>query len=188
MKPRLPAAVIVIGVLSCLGGVLGIALDLLVISIPLVDSFFPANPEIATGISLGKTWIELTEWFHALFDAILGLLMIVFGVSLLRWKRWALRATTILAVVVLASNLVELPLAWIAWRENHSDDVVGFGPFIDPLMGMTLGFAEIAVGIVTFFFIAWSVAALVVLRRPSVVNCFSRSGTNRGESSVPNLG
>jgi hypothetical protein len=169
MKRKLPAAILVIGILSITGGLLGFLLNAIQIATPFASFFFDSaeSTDGQPAFSLGSTWVDVAQWCLSLVDTPLCLGMIVLGVLLVLGK--SVRKTVrVLATLVILTNLTSVVFTGFEWFQQNGEVFDADDPAGNAIAGLSASFGLAAQAFVTMLYVAYGVAVLIVMRGKSV--------------------
>ena len=188
MQPQRPPAVVVIAILSMIGGVIGMVCHTYGSLSPWVDSALtkawedppeddesPNNADDEPAVSIGETWSKKAEWGLSVYDLLLSTLMMVVGLGLLAMREWARKLALICAALIIVSSVAGVAVTTYGWShpadsaEIDDDEPTGLEHFtqVTTVFGYIMDLSE------RILWLAYAVAVLVILLRPSTIAAFA---------------
>ena len=188
MQPQRPPAVLVIAILSMIGGVIGMVCHTYGSLSPWVESALskawedspdddesPNNADDEPAVSIGETWSKKAEWGLSVYDLLLSTLMMVVGLGLLAMREWARKLALICAALIIVSSVAGIAVTTYGWSQPadsadiDDDEPAGLDDFtrVTKILGYIMDVSE------RILWLAYAVAVLVILLRPSTIAAFA---------------
>jgi hypothetical protein len=159
-------------------GTIGICYDLAEINFPQIEPWVKplvesdaVAPDASTSATQSR--FEFAQWILCFPDVAVSVCLFVVGVGLLRMRPWARKLGLITAASVVLLNLASAVLVYLAWTRSQRPDGQDAEALIDwsvdwlvDVLGNVLRIGVCLLGI------AYGIAALVILLRPSVAAAF----------------
>jgi hypothetical protein len=199
MTHQRPPSILVLAVLSLIGGVLGSCCNILVVGQPLAqpvidravaaaDNKPPDPSQVKNGISLGETQPEVATWALAVLDLGLCLLIVVLGIGLLRMRPWARRLGLWCAALVILSSLAAVAIdIWQQATKPAEEADTQAGP-VWQAMEMIHNAPALSITvtvIVAAIWVAYGMALFLVLRKPACAEAFANAAGRTNTAAGP---
>ena len=181
---RQPPAVLVIAILSLIGGGFGTCCGLASVSeplvLPLTDWFIEAvllgggnDPEHEPpALTLGESWHAVFAYALAVLDLLLSVLMVLAGLALLGRRPWGRVLALVCAVLVILTSLVRIAEALYVWAFLADELSAAMPAPLGRGLSVLGSLAVTEAVVVSLLWVAYGVAVLVVLLRPSAAAAF----------------
>src|SRR5262249_57511566 len=166
-----PTAVLVIAILSIMGGSFGFCWNGVFSSapftVPALETAFDEQDAQAqlVGPDFGRTWPEVVRWAVSIPFMVLSALSVVAGVGLLGMRPWARRLILVCACVLLFVTAADGALAFFEWANTKEQLTEDWGQTGWLLASPLILGLQIVYGLVQ---VAFAVVVLVILLKPSV--------------------